>query len=323
MDKRYVTCLSIAFLVHSLLVFFFQFQKIMERRAAERKFIGVEFKEEEEKKKKKEKKKEEPKKKEKLLTPKVPTISLKDKFKLRNIKTKISEEDLRKLAKIATPLKIADQNKIIDIDKMLDIHKNQINVDMDQFEKLDLDNALSNLDVITLGKGISTEDILAQDEVMLPAAALLGKKVGLFTTTGAGVSGDGGGIALDVASAGDLVEKEDFKQSVKKVKTKIAKGEGPQTVVEISGALADREQIKGPLPPYPDWAQERGLSGCLRVKVTVNASGKITGAVIPLTTTGYPNWDNEVIAWIKKYWKWKALPGVTSPGCIGFHFILG
>ncbi len=321
MDKRYTICLSIAFLVHALIVFFFQFQKMMEQRAAERRFIGVEFREEEEKKKEK---KKEIKKEKKLLTPKTPTVSLKDKFKYRD-KSKISEDDLKKLAQIAAPLKIAAPNKVIDIDKMLEMHKSQINIDMGDFEKLDLGNAIGDLDVITLGKGMSTEDILRQDVVELPASALSGQ-LGLFTTMGAGISGEGGGIELDRADGSSLVEsKEVFKKSVKKAdkETRVAKAEGPQTVVEITGALADRQQIKGPLPPFPDWALQRGISGYLRIKVTVDASGKISGAVIPLATTGYPNWDSAVISWVKKHWKWKAVPGLSSPGCIGFQFIIG
>jgi len=325
MDRRYTICLSIAFLVHSLGIFFFQFQRIIERREMERKFVGVEYREEKDKEKKK--KEEKPKEEKKLLTPKTPTVSLKDKFKTMQIKEKISEEDLKKLAQIATPLKIAASDKVIDIDKMLETHRTQIDINLDQFEKLDLGAAVGNLEVLTLGAGMSTEDILKQDIIELPTSALAGKQLGLFTTMGAGVSGEGRGIELERADASALGEsKEDFKQSFKKAKaeTKVeVKAEGPQTVVEITGALADREQIAGPLPPYPDWALQRGISAYLRVKVTVNENGEISGAVIPISTTGFPNWDNAVIAHIKKYWKWKSVPGLTSPGAIGFQFIIG
>jgi hypothetical protein len=324
MDRRYGICLGVAFFIHALAIFLYQLPKIIETRSrGARKLISVEYKEEEEKKK--EKKKEE-KKKKKLLTPKNPTVSLKDKLKLMKQKIKIPEEELKKLAQIAQPLKMTE--KKIDISKMLKIHDTQIEMKIDQFEQLNLDEAAGELEVIHIGAGISTEDILKEDAIALPMAALKDAKLGLFTTMGAGIDGSGGGIELETEKVDGLVEEESSSFSEAAAKTAQKKIEsvessGPRTEIEISGALKDRELISYPLPPYPKWAQARGISAYLRVKVTVGPDGKIVGPVIPIQTTGFSNWDNKVINWIKTRWKWKAQKGLKSPGIIGFSFIIG
>jgi hypothetical protein len=293
---------------------------MMAARAARdaRKFHGVEFREEEEKKKE-----VKPKEKKKLLTPKTPTVSMKDKMKLMKEKMKIPDADLKKLAQIAQPLKMTD--KTIDINKMLDAHQSQIALDVNKFQQLDLGLAIGGLDVLNIGKGMSTDDILKQDVVALPMAALKGAQVGMFTTRGAGVSGSGGKVELETALASDLEEKKTkFKKQVKKVtqKKKMADS-GPSTDIEISGALADRDVLSMPLPPYPEWAQQQGVSAYFKVSLKVGPSGKVTGTVVTLSTTGFPQWDNMVVNWIKKNWQWKNVKGLTSPGQIGFNFVIG
>jgi hypothetical protein len=305
------------------MVFFLNLPGMMAARAAERarKFHGVEFREEEEKKKEIKKPKEE---KKKLLTPKTPTVSLKDKAKLMKEKMKIPDADLRKLAQIAQPLKMTD--KTIDINKMLDAHQSQIALDLNKFQQLDLGAATCGLEVLNIGKGMSTDDILKLNAVALPMAALKGAQVGLFTTRGAGVSGSGEKMELETALASDIEEKKtEFKKKVKKVtqKKKMDASSGPSTDIEISGALADRDVLAMPLPPYPEWAQQQGISAYFKVSLKVGPSGKVTGTVVTLSTTGFPQWDNMIVNWIKKNWQWKNVKGLTSPGQIGFNFVIG
>lgn len=321
MDKRYARSLIIALVAHILGIFFFQLPKMMVgRSAASRKFTEIEYREEEEKKKKEEKKEEK-----KLLTPKTPTVSVKDKLDLMKEKMKIPEEELRKLASIAQPLKMTE--KLIDIGKMIDAHKSQAFLDLNQFEQLDVGSALGNLEVIRVGKGMRTEDILKEEAIALPKAALSGAQVGLFTTPGAAVSGGGGQVELEKATKAEFEEKrETFAKQVKKITPQKVEGEvesGPKTEVEITGALADRKMERMVLPPYPEWAQKQGLSAYLNIMLKVGPNGRVTGTVITVSTTGFPQWDNMVINWIKNNWVWESVPGLTSPGNIGIRFIIG
>ncbi|MCK4353051.1 energy transducer TonB [candidate division WOR-3 bacterium] len=320
MDKRYLICISIIAFLHGAGIFFFQFQKeIQERRA--RQIYGVEYREEQEKKK--------------LPTPKTPTIGVKEKLKSmfekkEKLQDKISDEDLRKLAKIARPLEVAQPDQKIDIAKMLELHKTQVAMDMDQYEKLDIGEA-GEIEVIRVGTGKSTQEILQEDKIVLPKAATLKGKIGLFTTPGVGVSGSGDkeAIKLETVKAEDIrKEKEAFKRAFsesKKTQTLKAapiKKPKPKTEVQISGALKDRKALKSPLPHYPDWALTQGISAILQLQLKVGPNGKIKGRIIVLTTTGYPEWDNAVKNWLKNKWKWKTLP-ITTSGIISFRFILG
>ena len=334
MNRRYITCLSIATLVHGAGLFLFQFQKEMQKRSA-RQIYGIEYREEVEKKKAEKKKAEEKKEEKKPITPEEPTVSVKDKLKdlfakEEKLEQKISEEDLRKLAQIARPLEMAKPEEMIDISKMIDIHKTQAMVDVDQYEKLNIGEA-GEIEVLRIGgTQKSTREILQEDRIVLPKAATLGKKVGLFTTPGVALPGEGGGIQLERAKASDIrKEGESFKRAFSESKkgtlleeTKPSKEQKPKTEVVISGALKDRKILESPIPLYPDWALKRGIAAFLQFQLNVGPDGKVTGMVLVMHTTGYPEWDSEVINWLKKYWKWQELPIGTS-GYISFRFIIG
>ena len=325
-NKRFKICLTFSIIVHCVIVFFMYFQQqIQEFR--ERRLISVEYKEEERKKKEAEKKKEEKKEEEKRPEPKAPTpqqatITMKD-FMLQKIPEKVDEDILKKLERFARPMNEQIVDMKIDLDKMIDAHQSQVAVDLDAFaEDIDL-----NIAVLRVGKGVSTDEILAQDKFIVPLdARALPAKIGAFAQAGFSKAGGEGGIELTEGTEdfkADVEKREVFKQAAtQKKEMKAEEGGGPKTEVEITGALADRKLIKWPLPPYPEWAQQQGISAYLNINLKVGADGKVTGTVITISTTGYPQWDEMVINWIKSNWLWQNVPGLTSPGAIGIRFRL-
>ncbi|MBI4721995.1 MAG: hypothetical protein HY769_03190 [Candidatus Stahlbacteria bacterium] len=310
---------------------FFFFQEKIEEKIRENRLLSVEYKEQEAKKKEKEKKKEEKKEEEKKkpgpeLKPMVATITMQQ-F-LMPKPDKIDMDVLKKLERIARPMDAQMVNQKIDLDKMMADHSGQAKLDAGDFAaEIELDGVLA---VVGIGSGISTEDILAGDEFKVPLdARALPANIGAFGQMGFSGTGKGsGGIDLDEAGGKEAIEeaKKDFKQQqvVKKVEKIGGEAEsGPKTDIEITGALADRKLERMPLPPYPEWAQQQGISAYLNISLKVGPSGKVEGMVLPVATTGYSNWDNMVIEWIKKNWQWEKKPGLTSPGNIGIRFTLG
>lgn len=88
--------------------------------------------------------------------------------------------------------------------------------------------------------------------------------------------------------------------------------------VTLSSALADRKCLRQPLPPYPEWAQKQGLSATVRFDVKVNAEGKIRNKIIVISS-GYPDWDMEVIKWLEHNWRWEKSDSETE-GTIEINF---
>jgi RNA polymerase sigma factor (sigma-70 family) len=149
----------------------------------------------------------------------------------------------------------------------------------------DKDSAVGDLKELTIAKQVPTEDTLKQEVVALPDASLIGVSVGTLTHGGERrVSWDFGNVEFT-----------------------------------ITGQLGNRRVVKVPPPAYPAWADKRGLRGNLKLSVKAGRDGKTVGTVVIISTTGYPEWDNAVVEWVKSEWLWKESSG-TTPGLIGFNF---
>lgn len=323
-NKRLGICVGVSLFLHLLLLFSFYFQQKWEEYKKNR-LISIEYKEEEKKEEKKEEEKKEEKKPEpETPKPQIATITMKE-FLLQKPLEKINEEELKKLEKFARPLDEQIVDMKIDLNKMLDMHDQQVELDLNAFSE-DLD--LGDVPVLRVGKGATMDELLQSDRIMLPTDARnLPANVGMFAQPGFsgkgpgedGIElskGDGSVEASKEAASKSLTEKSKEKQEISQAST------GP-VKVEITGALADRNRIAWPLPPYPDWAQKQGLSACLSVQLKVDAEGKITGNTIVLMTTGYPDWDNGVVKWFKDHWRWEKIPSGDTQGCITIRFIIG
>jgi TonB family protein len=328
--KRLRICITVFLIIHLLIVFFFYFQQKLEELMKERS-IAVEYKEEEKKKeekKKEEKPPEEKKKEEPKLAPQVATITMQQFLQIKQM-DKIDENLAKKLEKIARPMDEQITNQKIDIDKMIDMHSNQANLDLNAYSQ-DID--LGNVAVVSIGKGLTNDQILSQDKVQMGKEALaLNVKVGLVAMPGfAGDKSGGGleqgGIDLGKSESPDIAsQKKAMTDAMKEKNEKKIDDSGskkPSTEIEISSALKER-LLSMPPPPYPDEAQQQGLGGTIMISIKIDENGQMTGMPIVMQTTGYQWWDNAVISYIKSNWKWSKKPGVVSAGTITIRFTIG
>jgi len=93
---------------------------------------------------------------------------------------------------------------------------------------------------------------------------------------------------------------------------------------EISGSIAGRKIIYGPLPPYPSWAAQRGLEAVMVLRIYVTPEGIVKSNITTFQTSGYPEWD-EIVKKTILSWKFEPLPegtDVIQSGYITFRFIL-
>ncbi|MFA5031596.1 MAG: energy transducer TonB [bacterium] len=94
----------------------------------------------------------------------------------------------------------------------------------------------------------------------------------------------------------------------------------PEMEVEVF-VMLPRKRIEGSLPPYPDWAKQQGLEATLSFQLEVDSEGKIiTGSQNIISSTGFPDWDNGAINWIKDNWKWEKISSGKTSGVMTIKF---
>lgn len=76
---------------------------------------------------------------------------------------------------------------------------------------------------------------------------------------------------------------------------------GPQSPVDISGPLKDRDLVKWVLPEYPDWAQERGITGNLRMKIWVTPAGLVKSFMEPQQLSADPRLDEKAVDALRQW----------------------
>lgn len=98
---------------------------------------------------------------------------------------------------------------------------------------------------------------------------------------------------------------------------------GPQSPVDISGPLKDRDLVQWVLPDYPDWAQERGITGTLRMKIWVTPAGLVKSFMEPQQLSADPRLDEKAVQALQQ-WKFaqKANSFGDQWGVITFRFSL-
>src|SRR5258708_24812674 len=103
----------------------------------------------------------------------------------------------------------------------------------------------------------------------------------------------------------------------------------------ITGALKNRSIVYKVLPSYPQWAEEQGFSGRVRLSFRVSEAGEVYPNIW-VTQTGYPDFDDAAIKALK-HWKFapakkplmNSEPGDITPettpgqgGTISFNFMI-
>jgi len=92
----------------------------------------------------------------------------------------------------------------------------------------------------------------------------------------------------------------------------------------ITGPLASREILYKIIPPFPRSARRQGIGASISLRFTVMETGIVKETVIVVRTSGSKQWDDTVIAALKK-WRFKPLPvsgRKDQSGVITFQFVL-
>jgi protein TonB len=80
------------------------------------------------------------------------------------------------------------------------------------------------------------------------------------------------------------------------------------------------------LPKYPAWCLQKGISGVVKVRIWVEASGSVREGTLVEISSGYPDLDQAVVNALKK-WRFAPLPKnvvqETQWGIITFRFVCG
>lgn len=182
---------------------------------------------------------------------------------------------------------------------------------------------------IVVGKGVPTSEILKAP--VHKSAISIGEVAPEYAGAGAGGGlmepgyGGGGGSRLNI---GVKIEESapppvTHTPSVKITTTPSVKKEKKVTF-EISGSIANRKILYGPLPSYPSWAAQRGLEAVIVLRIYVEPDGKVKPNIVVFNTSGYPEWD-ELVKRTVFSWKFEPLPGgsdVLQSGYITFRFVL-
>ena len=103
----------------------------------------------------------------------------------------------------------------------------------------------------------------------------------------------------------------------------LRQAEAPETQrLEITGPLSKRKVIKYYVPPFPDWARERGiLEAAVSVKFFVDAAGRVLDNPTVDKTSGYGALDRVAQDAIRR-WAFEQLPGAGKQwGIITFRFV--
>ena len=87
---------------------------------------------------------------------------------------------------------------------------------------------------------------------------------------------------------------------------------------EISGPVVGRIILVKTLPVYPEWAQEAGIEGTIRMFVRINSDGTVNPQIRMTQTTGEAKLDQVAVDAVKK-WKFSPSPA-ESWGIITIQF---
>jgi TonB family protein len=150
------------------------------------------------------------------------------------------------------------------------------------------------------------------------------------TTTGGGVLG-GEGVLGVIGAGGKIDLKKETSSAFKpppvspplsqKKRRPVSIGKKKKVNVEISGALAGRKVLKGPLPPCHERASLRGSEVMVQLRISVTPAGRVKDNVLLMRASGIPEWDRMIIEIVKK-WLFAPLSGkIDQTGFVTFVFV--
>lgn len=90
----------------------------------------------------------------------------------------------------------------------------------------------------------------------------------------------------------------------------------------LEGELSPEDIVSPYLPRYPNFAKAKGLNNVvIIIDFSVNQQGDVSPTMIIRRSTGYPNWDEDVKAALKR-WKFTSSEKLKRTGRITFRFVL-
>jgi len=97
---------------------------------------------------------------------------------------------------------------------------------------------------------------------------------------------------------------------------------GQGSKFSLEGELSPEDIVSTYLPRYPNFAKAKGLNNIvIIVDFSVNPQGDVSPTMITRRSTGYPNWDKDVKAALKR-WKFTSSEKLKRTGRITFRFVL-
>ncbi|TET21504.1 MAG: energy transducer TonB [Candidatus Cloacimonadota bacterium] len=250
---------------------------------------------------------------------------------LKNIFTREEDlpslnEDVSEMLKSLPPVPGVDEIKGIDLSSK-DIDRSQAAIDLEAYD--DFEGAEGGMtDIIRVGTSQkSTDEILSAPPILIKDKG--GPKrgqLGLYTSPG------GSGLESPLELESEPVAKFDDRPVVAPITAskddgmKIKDGgrkSGPS--VSITGPLSGRKILAKYLPPYPEWAEKKGVSAIVQIRFWVTPDGKVKRNAFIERTSGSGSWDNSAKKALVK-WRFAPLPAnvvqETQWGVITIRFVL-
>lgn len=218
----------------------------------------------------------------------------------------------------------------IDLDVKLD--RSQATIDLDRYMTSNGDVG----DVVRIGSSQdgsmkSTEEILAEKPISLaknlPRGAGGEGGVGISSSGGKiGQKGTAPAIKLDQKAPPPPKTSHIGSKVEKQVETKLKVEAGGETMISLAGPIANRQILNKILPKYPSWCLNQGISGVVKIRIWVEASGQVREGTLIEVSSGYPDLDQAVIKALRS-WKFAPLPSNVVQenqwGVITFKFVCG
>ena len=114
---------------------------------------------------------------------------------------------------------------------------------------------------------------------------------------GASLSGRAKQLAMSAPGRKKRTTAEDLKSNPLD-KDKWGKQKGP---FSMEGPLKYRKILKMELPPYPRWAEEKGIEASVSIRLWVNPKGKVQDNFYLEKTTGYSELDHLAMEALRKF----------------------
>ncbi len=201
----------------------------------------------------------------------------------------------------------------------------QAKMTVDNFS-LDKSQASFSGDVIRINPNakVSTEEILSQAPINLQRGTGGVGNMSPFEKIAAS-----GGSPIELNTGATQLGQEAIKKptmvATESNSDDAAQAAGSQkSGYSLSGDLSGSDILSSPMPAFPPWARQKGLSNVtVSIQFSADASGNVSPTMIVSKSTGYPDWDAQVKSTLAR-WKFKpATNGVAKRvAVITFRFIL-